>query len=505
MAAFGSGRSWSDFPVSLSEVMDLKQQLDYLFDPKSVAVIGASNTLGKWGFHILSLLLAKGRREIYAINRNEPEVQGLKAYQSIGEVLGPVDFAVITVPFQDVPAAMEDCVQKGVKAALIISGGLAETGGEGARIEQEAVEIARRGGLRFVGPNCMGHFDSSSDFFTVPYLPPVKKGSLALITQSGNTSQTIVYLACEMGLGFSKYISSGNEADLHFEDYLEYLAQDDETEIILGYVEGLREGRRFFELAKEITKKKPIVIMKAGRTEAGARAARSHTAALAGSDVVCEAAFKQSGVIRVEEVSELIDVALVLLGQPLPRGRKVGVLSTGGGMAVIAADALMRYGLELPPLSPATIEKMNSILTPRWSHVNPVETGGDMFSYPCLWALIEDENIDAALVIGAAGAAASYARWVNLPPSMRGEVDRWIESSDDSEQRDVDKLMELMNRYQKPVIMANMGIPTTRKGEVYRKLERNYVPPYLTPERAAKALAHLVEYSEYLGIAKGRG
>ena len=505
MAAFGSGRSWSNFPVSLSVVMDLKQHLDYLFNPQSVAVIGASNALGKWGFHILSLLLAKGGREIYAINRNEPEVQGLKTYQSMREVPGPVDFAVIAVPFQDVPAAMEDCVRKGVKAAVIISGGLAEIGGEGARIEQEVVEIARRGGIRFVGPNCMGHFDSSSDFFTVPYLPPVKKGSLALITQSGNTSQTIVYLACEMGLGFSKYISSGNEADLHFEDYLEYLAQDDETEVILGYVEGLREGRRFFELAKEITKKKPIVIMKGGRTEAGARAARSHTAALAGSDVVCEAAFKQSGVIRVEEISELIDVALVLLGQPLPRGRRVGVMATGGGMAVIAADALMRQGLELPLLSAATMEKLNSMLSRRWSHGNPVETGGDTFSYPCLWSLIEDENIDAALIIGAAGAAASYARWVNLPSSVSDAVDRWIEASDHSEQSDVDRLMELMNRYQKPVVMANMGIPTTRKGEVYRKLERNCVPPYLTPERAAKALAHLVEYSEYLGIARGRG
>lgn len=505
MAVFGSGRFWSNYPVILSEFMNLKQQLDCLFDPQSVAVIGASNALGKWGFHILSILLAKGGREIYAINRNEAEVQGLKAYRHIGEVPGPVDLAVITVPFQDVPAAVEDCAGKGVKAAVIISGGLAEIGEEGAKIEQEVVEIAKRGGIRFVGPNCMGHFDTSSNFFTVPYLPSVKKGSLALITQSGNTSQTIVYLACEMGLGFSKYVSSGNEADLHFEDYLEYLGRDDETEVILGYVEGLREGRRFFELAREITGKKPIVILKAGRTEAGSRAARSHTAALAGSDLACEAAFKQSGVIRVEEVSELIDVALALLGQPLPRGRRVGVLSTGGGMAVMAADALMRHGLELPSLSPATMEKLNSTLSRRWSHGNPVETGGDMFSYPCLWPLIEDENIDATLIIGAAGVAASYARWVNLPPSVSGEVDRWIEASDHSEQRDVDKLMEMMDRYQKPVIMANMGIPTTRKGELYEKLERNHVPPYLTPERAAKALAHLVGYSEYLGIARGRG
>ena len=478
--------------------MKLAQQLDYLFNPGSVALIGASNNFAKWGFHVLSLLITKGGRHIYPINRNEAEVQGLKAYPSVSQVPGPVDLAVITVPFVEVPTAMKDCARKGVKVAVVIPGGFAETGSEGARIQREVVEIARQGGIRLVGPNGMGHFDTSADFFTVPYLPPVRKGPLALIAQSGNTSQSIVYLACEMGLGFSKYVSSGNEADLHFEDYMEYLARDDETKIILGYIEGLKEGRRFFELAKEITQKKPVVIMKAGRTEAGARAARSHTAALAGSDVVCEAAFKQSGVIRVEEAGELIDVALVLLGQPLPRGRRVGVLSAGGGAAVIAADALMRQHLELPNLSPDTIEKLNSLLPPRWSHVNPVETGGDPFSYACLWALMEDENVDAALVIGGGGVTGSYAKWVSLPTSVSGQIDLWLEDAELTELSDVDKALQLMKKYQKPIIFANMGVPTPRKGKVYEKLQKEYIIPFLTPERAAKALALLVQYSEYL-------
>ena len=478
--------------------MKLTQQLDYLFNPGSVALIGASNNLAKWGYHVLSLLISKGGRHIYPINRNEAEVQGLKAYPSVGKVPGPVDLAVITVPFVEVPAAMKDCARKGVKVAVVIPGGFAETGSEGARIQREVVEIARQGGIRLVGPNGMGHFDTSADFFTVPYLPPVRKGPLALIAQSGNTSQSIVYLACELGLGFSKYVSSGNEADLHFEDYMEYLAQDEETKIILGYIEGLKEGRRFFELAREITRKKPIVIMKAGRTEAGARAARSHTAALAGSDVVCEAAFKQSGVIRVEEAGELIDVALVLLGQPLPRGRRVGVLSSGGGAAVIAADALMRQHLELPQLSPDTIEKLNSLLPPRWSHVNPVETGGDPFSYACLWALMEDENVDAALVIGGGGVTGSYAKWVSLPTTVSGQIDQWLEDAELTELSDVDKALQLMKKYQKPIIFANMGVPTPRKGKVYEKLQKEYIIPFLTPERAAKALALLVQYSEYL-------
>jgi len=481
--------------------MNLEHHWEYLFNPKSVAVIGASNNMEKWGFNILNILVTKGGRKVYAINKSESEVQGMKAYKSVKEVPEPVEIAVITVPFLDIPAAMRDCVQKGVKAAVIISGGLAETGKEGARVQEEVTKIARSGGIRFIGPNCMGHFDTSTGLFTVPYLPPAQKGSLGLITQSGNASQTIIYQASEVGLGFSKYISSGNEADLYFEDFLEYLGNDDETSIILGYIEGFRDGRRFFELARDITRKKAIVIMKAGRTEAGARAAQSHTASLAGSEMVSESAFRQCGVIRVDEISELVDMALILLGQPKPRGRRVGVYSTGGGAAVIAADALMRQGLELPSLSPTTIAKLNSILSRRWSRVNPVETGGDPFDYNCLWPLIEDENVDAALAIGGAGASTNYASWVTIPSSLSDAVEQWMDAQEDSELREVDKLIELMNKYEKPVILANMGIPIARKGELHKKLEDAHLLHFLTPERAAKALARLVEYSEYLGIA----
>ena len=505
MAVFASEQFWNSHPSNLKEVMDLKQQLDCLFDPRSVAVIGASNEMIKWGFNILNVLLSKGGREIYAVNRSTPEVQGLKAYRSISEVPVPVDVAVITVPFKDIPATMKECVGKGVKGAVIISGGLAETGGEGAEIEKEVLDIAREGGIRFIGPNCMGNFDAYKDFFTVPYLPPVRKGTLSLISQSGNTSQSIVYLAYEAGLGFSKYISSGNEADLHFEDYLEYLSRDDNTQIILGYIEGLREGRRFFELAKEITRNKPIVVMKAGRTEAGARAAQSHTASLAGSDTVSDAAFKQCGVIRVDNVTELVDVALALLGQPLPRGRRVGVVSTGGGGAVMTADAMMRQGLEIPQLSAATMEKLNLIFSRRWSHGNPIDNGGDPFDYASLWALLEDENIDAAVIIGAAGVSRNMAGWVPIPDSLNEAVDEWIESSEADELKEIDKLLDLTRKYQKPAMFCNLAIPTQKKGELYEKLEQSYDIPFPNPERAAKTLAHMVEYSEYLGVAKGRG
>lgn len=481
--------------------MRLKEQLDNLFRPRSVALIGASSTLGKWGFNILTLLKSQTGREIYAVNKREAEVLGLKAYPSILEVPAPVDLAIITVPFQDVPATMEDCIRKGVKSVLVISGGLAETGDEGARVQEQLVEVARRGGIRFVGPNCMGFFDTSTDFNTVIFLPPLRRGPVALISQSGNSGQSIVTLGIERGLGFSKYVSSGNEADLHYEDYLEYLAQDDETKVILGYIEGLREGQRFFDLAKEITKRKPIVVVKAGRTQAGARAARSHTTALAGSDVISAAALKQAGVLRVEEIGELIDVAQILLGQPLPRGRRVGVLSIGGGMAVMAADSVVKLGMELASLSPATVEKLNCVLSRRWSHGNPIDMGGDRFNYNCLWPLIEDENIDAILVLGSPVATRRFLEWYSRNAPWMTNVEEIKKLAEAGEIKELERLKEMRSRYAKPVIFCAIGIDIARQGEVYKWLEQNYLVPYPTPERGAKALSRLVEYSQYLGMS----
>lgn len=292
--------------------MESNLNLAEFFDAKSVAVIGASNVPGKWGFGILSLLLSKGGREVHAVNRKGGEVLGVKAYTSLREVPGPVDFAVIVSSARDTPAAMKDCVSKGVKYAVVIPGGFAEAGEEGARLEREVVEIARRGGIRFIGPNCMGHFDTYSDFFTIPFNFPVTKGPASMVTQSGNSGIAVFALAWQSGLGFAKYVNSGNEADIRFEDFLEYLGRDEQTKVILAYVEGLRDGRRFLKLAREITRRKPIVILKAGRSDDGARAARSHSAALAGSDAASAAAFKQAGVIRVEEIGDLVDTALAL-------------------------------------------------------------------------------------------------------------------------------------------------------------------------------------------------
>ncbi len=484
--------------------MNLIQHLDYLFKPRSAAVIGASNIPGKWGCDILNLLLTRGQRQVYPINKNRPEVLGVKAYPGLSDVPEPVDFAVITVASEALPAAMEDCARKGVKTALVISGGFAEIGAEGAELEQKLLEIARRGGIRFIGPNCAGHFNTFAGLFTAPYLPPVKQGPVSFVTQSGNLGLVVLAMGYEMGLGFSKYVRSGNEADLHFEDYLEYLGQDDTTKVIIGYVEGFREGRRFLNLAREITEKKPIIIMKVGCSDCGAQAARSHTAALSGSDELSGAAFRQAGVIRVEEVSDLVDVALVMLGQPLPRGKRVAVLTVGGGLGVIAADALKKHGLELSELSAATMKKLGSMLSGRWSRGNPVDTSGDI-SYPCLEPLLEDKNVDAVIIAGPVWGVAGFSALISTPPWERKgltSLEQLVQFVDEESLENLGTTMELMKRYQKPVVFSVWTNDEVKTSGLYSKLWDNYLAPYPTPDRAARALARLVEYSEYLGIAR---
>jgi len=357
-----------------------------LFNPESVAVVGASNAFEKWGAGVFSSVLRTSSvKRIYPVNNKTKEVQGVKTYPTVRDLPEPVDFAAIVIPFNSVLQVVQDCVARGVKAALIITAGLGETGPEGAKLQEEVVNTARAGGLRFVGPNCMGHFSTANSFSTVRMGAPMEKGEIAVISESGGFAGHILQCGAEMGVGFSKFVSTGNEADLHFEDFLEYLAQDDETKVITAYIEGLREGKRFFKLAREITKKKPIVVVKVGKTGAGVRAARSHTSAVAGSDLVYEAMFKQAGVIRVDEVEELFDVASALLRLSLPKGNKVGILTYGGGFGCVASDACEKAGLDVAPLSPQTIERLNEVLPERWPHANPVDTVGYGFvTYPCL-------------------------------------------------------------------------------------------------------------------------
>ncbi|MFC2012352.1 acetate--CoA ligase family protein [Chloroflexota bacterium] len=467
-----------------------------IFNPESVAVVGASNNLEKWGGGVFnSVLRASSIKRIYPVNKNSPEVQGVKTYPTVRDLPEKVDFVVIVIPFPDVPDIVRDCVEMEVKAALIITAGLGETGGHGAELQEEIVRTAKKSELRLIGPNCMGHFNTANGFSTVRMGLPIDKGEIGIISESGGFSAHILQCGTEMGVGFSKFVSTGNEADLHFEDFFEYLAQDDDTRVITAYIEGLREGRRFFNLAKDITRKKPVVVVKVGKTEAGAKAARSHTSAIAGSDRIYDAVFKQTGVIRVDEVEELFDVASALLRQPLPRGNRVGILTFGGGFGCVASDACERLGLDVAPLSPHTIERLNEVLPDRWPHANPVDTVGYGFvTYPCLWPLMEDDGLDALLVIGGIGQMGMRGRRIGRPgppPDQQPEEQAFIMRQKE-EQKNINQLFEYMDRYQKPVIIFN------RRATAIKDRQGNSLPTYSTPDRAAKVLAHLVEYSRYL-------
>jgi acyl-CoA synthetase (NDP forming) len=473
-----------------------------LFAPESVAVIGASNTRGSWGYGIMRHLLASDRRKVYPVNPTAKKILGIAAYDSVLDIPGAVDLAVIVVSAPRVSQVMQQCVQKGVKAALVVSGGFAETGKEGSQLEAELVKIAGEGGIRFIGPNSMGHVDTYSELCTLAWIGEITAGPVALLSQSGNVGHRVLHNGMSFGIGFSKFVSTGNEASLHLEDYLEYLAHDDKTKVITAYIEGLREGRRFLKIARETTLKKPIVVIKAGRTTESARAIKSHTATLAGSDAVYEAAFKQAGVIRVEDDDELCDVVTALLYQPLPRTNRVAILTIGGGLGVVAAEASEREGLEVAKLSPSTIEKLNALLPPRWSHGNPVDMAGISLAenptvFSALWALMEDKNVDAILLQAPVGLSSKRLSATFTPEEMRAFRER--------ERSDLDLLRQRVPKHGKPILMVKPAVEFASDPEVFSLMRQERLPVYSTPRRAARVLNHLTWYKRYLDSNRKNG
>ena len=463
-----------------------------LFSPDSIAVIGANETLGSWGSDAIRAAIAASRlepkRRAYAVNPNQQQVQGVKSYPSIADIPDRVDLAIIVVRASLVPDVMRQCVTKGIKAAVVISAGFGETDEAGAQLEKQVVDIARSGGVRMVGPNCIGHADLYTRVSSLGVVDRTRPGPMALLGQSGTVSSSIMGAAAGVGIGLSKFVSTGNEADLHFEDYLEYLAEDQNTKIITAYVEGLREGHRFFELAKKITTKKPIVILKAGATEGAGKAARSHTGALAGSDAVFSAVFRQAGVVRVEDEEELADVSLALLSQPLPKGNGVGILTIGGGFGVLTAEACEREGLKIASMSAQTLAKLDEVLPPRWSHGNPVDMVGvkTLGEFPtimaCLKAMLDDENLHSVIALVA---NRSYAG-----DQFRAEM---TES-----EKTLKELGDHAKAIGKPLLLVRRSMGQPMNGTEVRPSYEDRLAEYPNPRRAAKVMGHLIRYRKYL-------
>ncbi len=474
-----------------------------LFNPKSVVLIGASNNPEKWGFTMLSQLLRGGYRgNVYPVNPNEGEILGLRMYSEVAGIPEAADLAVVLVPPDIVPEAIAGCVRRGVKAGIVISAGFAELGGEGKVLEKKMVDIAHAGGMVLVGPNCNGVVSKTSSLCirTLEQFP--KPGGLAVVTQSGNVGSSLTRRAFRHNIGFSRYISTGNEADLHCEDFIEFLGEDDETEVIIVYVEGFRDGRRFFEVVRRVTQVKPIVALKGGNTDAGMRAAQSHTAALSASETTFDALCKQTGVIKVRDEDELFNVTVALSKQPLPRGRGVGIITTAGGWGVLASDACAKRGLDVVPLPEETFNKLNQVLASRWSRGNPVDTVGGRNPEGlriCIESLLDCPNIDSLLLLGFGAATMMAQASLSAQSGKDDDLNRTAElvANDQGIARD---LPELMNQYGKPIILTSPWFPgvTEVEKELAMILETNGILCHRSADNAVTVLAGLVQYSEHL-------
>ncbi len=385
---------------------DIIKDLDPLFNPKSVAHIGATNNRNKWGFSTITSLIHTYKGPIYPVNPHEEDIQGIPAFKKVTDIPGPVDLVVFTIPAERVAAAMEDCVQKGVKSAVIISAGFAETGPEGKKLQDEVLAIARRGNIRFIGPNCMGYWSASSSLaaFMMPLL--VKDGPIAFVSQGGNVGAAVVVAGYERGVGFRHYVSCGCAADIQIEDYIEYFGKDPNVKVIMTYIEGINDGLRFIDVVRKVTPNKPVIMLKPGKTEAAAAAIKSHSGALAGSDEIYDAACKKMGVLRVDTPEEMMDVALGLLIQPLPKGPNVAIITPGGSYGVLCTDACEQEGLNVVKLPEKTIADLDKIFPPRWSRGNPVDPAGDRNFIAYLTAperLLALDTVDSLIFMGFGG------------------------------------------------------------------------------------------------------
>jgi acyl-CoA synthetase (NDP forming) len=456
------------------------EELKPLFLPESIAIIGASNTDGKWGNMMVTRPVQSGYRgRIYPINPKEKTIYGVKAYPSIGDVPDAVDLAIFTIPAEMVPSAMEACVKKGVRAGVIISAGFAETGPKGEKLQNETARIARNGGIRFIGPNCMGFWSSTIRLNTAFQFMP-KPGGISFVSQSGTMGGYLLETANNKGYGFNSFLSVGNQADLSMADYVEYLGEDPMTKVIVLYIEGLKNAGRFMENAAKVIRKKPIIVYKAGRTESGSRATMSHTASIAGSDTVFEAACRQVGIIRTYDVIHAFDLAEALSKQPLPGGNRVAIVSGGGGHCVVSTDACGVLGLEVPELDKKTSEKIHKLLLPHAPFPkNPIDMAADPrldTVTKILSILAEDPHIDIIM------ATAPFFRDITEPKIIRKLLDTVV------------ALSEIPHQFGKPLLA--MTHRSRMQGIFFEIMKNKGIPFYEFPEEAARAAYGLFRYSE---------
>ena len=460
----------------------MERSLENVFNPRSVAVIGASEVAGKASERRTRSLIEGGYEgNIYLINPKRSELFGRKAYPSITEIDGEVDLVMIVVAPRFLTSAVADSVKMGAKGIIIITAGLGESGEEGKKIEADILEEAAKTGAFIIGPNCSGMFSASADMNFLG-VPQIQRGPISVLAQSGNVIDSLTHYARMRGVGFSKIISVGNAIGVNFHEYIDYLKDDPDTKVIMTYLEGIKEGNSLVRVARETAKKKPVIALKVGRSSAGARAAASHTGSLAGDEVIVDAAFRQAGIVRVSNADELFDMAEVFASCPLPKGNRVAILSEGGGDNSIAADNAEKYGMDVPVLSTETQEKMKPFLLEGMPASNPIDYGGTAEENPhmiteCVKVCMEDDKVDGIFITG------FFGGFKDIIATHVAEL----------EEKASQDMVDLVQKYTKPLFVhTSFARDPIKSLDI---LKAAGVPVIESSERTAQCLSALMHFS----------
>lgn len=478
-----------------------------LFHPRSVAFVGASAEFGKWGHSLFSILVAGHYQgSIYPVNPKGGTIAGRPVYKTVLDIPGTVDLAVVTIPAAGVRHLIPELQTKGVKNMLLISSGFSETGEQGRQMEEDLVREAREAGIMILGPNTMGICNPHHSFYCTGTHTWPKPGSISLVAQSGNLGTQLLVFAENEDIGIRAFSGSGNEAMITIEDYLDGFELDERTRTVVLYIESVKNGRRFLESARRVGRNKPVIVLKGGRTDAGNRAAASHTGALASNFRIFEAACRQAGIVLVDQPMELLDLSAAFSSLPLPRGNRVGIVTLGGGWGVVTADLCAEQGLVVPPLDPDMITRIDRILPPYWSRSNPIDLVAEMNPQVAMTIteeLLQWDRCDAVIHLGILGRMIFVAPLIRsaltadptinkdlldgIPHLMRQFEDQYIRF-----------ILKLMEKYGKPVLgVSLMGDEQTRTVVEIEGIPFKSVS-FPTPERSVKVMAKMAGYQKWL-------
>ncbi len=484
-----------------------KLQLGQIFYPKSVAFVGASSTIGKWG-HMLPVNTLSGnyKGEVFLVNPRGGTIMGREVYKSVTDIDEAIDLAVVTIPADKIPGIISQLRQKKVKGMLLITSGFSETGDKGALLEKEIVKKAHEAGIIILGPNTMGICNPHMGFACSGAHVHPMPGSTALVCQSGNMGTQLLAFAQQQGIGIRAFSGSGNEAMVTIEDYMEVFEIDEKTQSVVLYIESVKNGRRFFESAKKLSKKKPVVVLTGGRTPEGGKAAASHTGALASNTRVMSATLRQAGIIEVNQPMDMLDLSAIFSSLPLPKGNRVAIMTLGGGWGVITTDLCAEHKLIIPQLSHDIICSLNKMLPSYWSHANPVDIVGEKdprIPMTAVEELLKWDECDAVIHLGIHGRRLFSDKMIDsmgkVDKGQSGESLQVIKDATIKIETDyVNHIIKLTEVYEKPVLGVSL-LTNDKIKSIYRLKGSKYNGVFFpSPERAVKALSCMCRYADWL-------